>query len=88
MINDAVYQRDEIHHVILFCSAVNEVDFSALEMLESLNHSLLDQGIRLHLAEVKGPVLDTLAASGLIDELSGQIFLTQFEAFSALRSTH
>lgn len=87
MINDAVYQRDEIHHVILFCSAVNEVDFSALEMLESLNHSLLDQGIKLHLAEVKGPVLDTLTASGLIDELSGQIFLTQFEAFSALKST-
>lgn len=87
MINDAVYQRDEIHHVILFCSAVNEVDFSALEMLENLNHSLLDQGIKLHLAEVKGPVLDTLTASGLIDELSGQIFLTQFEAFSALRSS-
>ena len=87
MINDAVYQRDEIHHVILFCSAVNEVDFSALEMLESLNHSLLDQGIKLHLAEVKGPVLDTLTASGLIEELSGQIFLTQFEAFSALKSS-
>ncbi|RMA82514.1 SulP family inorganic anion transporter [Umboniibacter marinipuniceus] len=86
MINDAIYQRGEIHHVILFCSAVNEVDFSALEMLESLNHSLLDQGIKLHLAEVKGPVLDTLTASGLVEELSGQIFLTQFEAFSALRT--
>ena len=43
-----------IRHVILMCSAVNEVDFSALEVLEELNKRFVEQGLALHLSEVKG----------------------------------
>ncbi|WP_417675941.1 SulP family inorganic anion transporter [Pseudodonghicola sp.] len=76
--------KDEIKHVVLMCSAVNEVDLSALESLEAINHRLADQGIKLHLSEVKGPVMDRLKCSHFLDELSGQVFLSQYDAFVAL----
>ncbi|WP_156504175.1 SulP family inorganic anion transporter, partial [Oleiphilus sp. HI0066] len=48
-----LYKRDQIAHVIIQCSAVNEVDYSALTMLENLNKKLFEQGVLLHLSEVK-----------------------------------
>lgn len=77
--------RQELKHVILMCSAVNEIDLSALESLEAINQRLSDMGVTLHLSEVKGPVMDRLKCSHFLDQLSGQVFLSQFEAFDALR---
>jgi len=71
----------------LQCSAINQIDFSALEMLEHLNEALEHQHIKLHLSEVKGPVMDNLSKTGLLDELSGKVFTSQFDAFLALSST-
>jgi len=85
-ITDIVYKRGAITDVVLNCAAVNEIDFSALEMLEALNTQLLDQGVILHLAEVKGPVLDRLSRGHLRATLSGRIFLTQNEAYNTLSS--
>ncbi len=76
--------RDQLKHVILMCSAVNEVDFSALESLEAINHRLADMDITLHLSEVKGPVMDRLQRSHFLDDLTGQVFLSQYEAYEAL----
>jgi SulP family sulfate permease len=56
-----IYYNDTITHVVLMCSAVNEIDYSALEVLEELNRQLREQGLLLHLSEVKGPVLDKTA---------------------------
>ncbi len=85
MILARVHQnRDELKHVILMCSAVNEVDLSALESLEAINQRLTDQGITLHLSEVKGPVMDRLKCSHFLDELTGQVFLSQYDAFVTL----
>lgn len=81
----AVYDRGEIAHIILQCSAVNEIDYSALEMLEALNEQLADQGIKLHFSEVKGPVMDSLQHTGFLKKLSGDIFVSQFEAYNQLR---
>ncbi|WP_374693719.1 SulP family inorganic anion transporter [Microbulbifer sp. TB1203] len=75
----------QVWHVILMCSAVNEVDWSALEVLESVNERLQELGVRLHLSEVKGPVMDGLQRSGFLRRLSGEVFLTQFQAFSKAR---
>jgi SulP family sulfate permease len=58
------------------CTAVNEIDLSALEVLESINLRLKDSGITLHLSEVKGPVMDVLAHTEFIKHLSGQVFLS------------
>ncbi|AKM10651.1 SulP family inorganic anion transporter [Croceicoccus naphthovorans] len=79
---ERVAERPELRHVILMCSAVNAIDASALESLEAINHRLADGGIRLHLSEVKGPVMDRLERSNLLHDLSGKVFLSQERAFS------
>ncbi|MDR9394658.1 MAG: sulfate permease [Roseovarius sp.] len=75
---------DAVRHVVLMCSAVNEIDLSALETLEALNTRLADHGIDLHLSEVKGPVMDRLKRSHLLDALTGRVFLSQWDAWTAL----
>lgn len=79
---EEVADRPAVRHVILMCSAVNEVDASGLESLEAINHRLGDGGIGLHLSEVKGPVMDRLKRTHFIDELNGKVFLTQDRAFT------
>ncbi|GAA3873931.1 SulP family inorganic anion transporter [Celeribacter arenosi] len=81
---DRIAGDDALKHVILMCPAVNEIDTSALEALEEINKRLSDGGINLHLSEVKGPVMDRLKKSHFLDELTGQVFLSQFAAMKAL----
>ena len=87
-LQDYVYDRvvgdDAVRHVVLMFSAVNEVDLSALESLEAINTRLDSMGIRLHLSEVKGPVMDRLKRSHFLDNLTGRVFLSQHEAMRAL----
>lgn len=77
----------EVHNVVLMCSAVNEIDYSALESLESINHRLRDMSVGLHLSEVKGPVMDRLKRSHLVTSLNGEIFLSQFDAWKKLATS-
>lgn len=79
-----VAERPDVKHVILMCPAVNDIDASALESLEAINHRLKDAGVTLHLSEVKGPVMDKLHRSHFLDALTGRVFLTQFGAISLL----
>lgn len=83
-IYDRVVEDKDLRHVVLMCSAVNEIDLSALETLELINIRLKEIGIDLSLSEVKGPVMDRLKQSAFLDRLTGQVFLSQFEAFKAL----
>ena len=73
-----------LRHVVLDCAAVNSIDASALETLEALNHRLSDGGVALHLAQVKGPVMDRLGRSPFPAALTGRVYLTQFDAMMAL----
>ena len=59
---------------------------SALESLEAINARLRDMGISLHLSEVKGPVMDRLKRSHFLNDLTGQVFLSQYDAMIALTS--
>jgi SulP family sulfate permease len=70
--------------VVLMCSAVNAIDMSALESLETIEHRLGDMGIRLHLSEVKGPVMDKLERSDFIAHLSGGVHLSHHQAMTAI----
>jgi SulP family sulfate permease len=79
-----VAARPGLRHVVLQCSAVNDIDASALESLETINERLQTSGVQLHLSEVKGPVLDRLQRSHLLAQLSGQVFLTHHQAVMAL----
>ncbi|WP_299785691.1 sulfate permease [uncultured Marivita sp.] len=84
MVQARVSEGSEIKHVILMFSAVNEVDFSALESLEAINQRLTDLGIGLHLSEVKGPVMDRLQQTHFLHSLNGRVFLSQYNAWKQL----
>lgn len=71
-------------NLVLVLSAVNAIDTSALFALEELNATLRGRGIGLHLAEVKGPVMDRLKQSELLGKLNGTIFLSTAMAWDEL----
>jgi len=77
-------EQPSIQHVILLCSAVNEIDISALEVLETLNTRLGELGIGFHLSEVKGPVMDALKKTHFTEQLNGKVFLSQHLAVKTL----
>ncbi|WP_335946748.1 SulP family inorganic anion transporter [Salipiger bermudensis] len=82
---ERVAECEKLNHVVLMFPAVNEVDHSALETLEELNRRLAEQNITLHLTEVKGPVMDRLQRSHFLHDLSGRVFLSQYDAWCALK---
>lgn len=81
---DLVNRERELRDLVLVCPAVDLIDASALESLEAINERLKDAGVRLHLSEVKGPVMDRLRDTELLAHLSGRVFLSTFEAWQAL----
>lgn len=83
-INNAVADRPGLEHVVLQCSAINDIDASALESLEAIDQRLRGAGVRLHLSEVKGPVMDRLKNTEFLHGLSGQVFLTHYQAIHEL----
>ena len=56
--------------------------------LEAINARLKDMGVGLHLSEVKGPVMDRLKRSHLIQDLNGKIFLSQYDAWEQFSHFH
>ncbi len=85
VINDEVAKDPAIRDVVVMCSAVNYIDASALESLELIRQRLSDVDIRLHLSEVKGPVMDRLGRTDFLQHLTGKVYLTHFQAVEALR---
>lgn len=87
-LEDAVHQevasRPQLQHVVLQCTAINDIDASALDSLEAVLQRLRDAGIALHLSEVKGPVMDRLQKTDFLRHLNGRVFLSQYEAVQAL----
>lgn len=84
-LEDTVYNlvasHPELEHVVLICSAVNLIDASALESLDAINARLKDSNVKLHLSEVKGPVMDKLKKSAFLDALTGRVFLSTYAAW-------
>ena len=83
-IYDQIFDHDHIAHVVVMCAAINEIDYSALEVLEEINRRLDEQGIVLHLSEVKGPILDKLQGTHFLQHLTGKVYLSQFQAWTEL----
>jgi SulP family sulfate permease len=81
----AAADRPRLRHLVLICSAINFIDASALETLGDILTRLRDAGIQLHLAEVKGPVMDHLARTEFLQQLGPEhIFLSTHAAFEKL----
>lgn len=81
---NAVSQHIDLEHVVINCSSISSIDLSAVEMLEDVNAELNKLNIKLHLSEIKGPVMDKLQHSKLLKHLSGKIYLTHFQAMQQL----
>ncbi|EKO3658167.1 sulfate permease [Vibrio metschnikovii] len=74
----------ETQHLVLMLSGVNRIDSSALESLHLIAERVAQSGITMHLSEVKGPVMDEIQHSTFLEHFTGQIFISQFQAFSYL----
>jgi SulP family sulfate permease len=82
-----VSQQHEIKDVVLICAAINFIDANALETLENMAHYLQNEGVTLHLSEVKGPIMDQLNRVRFQEQLGGgQIFFTTDQAIKALET--
>jgi len=78
-------QQPDVKHIILIFTSVSDVDTTALEVLESVNHALQASQITLHLSEVKGPVLDKLERTDFLKQLNpGKVFFRTEEAVKEL----
>jgi SulP family sulfate permease len=66
------------------CTAINEIDLSAFEVLESVNEHLREVGVVLHLSEVKGPIMDCLEKTEFLEHITGNIYLSQHQALADL----
>jgi sulfate permease, SulP family len=85
LISGMVSKNPAIKHVILMCTAVNKIDLSALETLLKINFTLKELDIRLHMSEVKGPVMDALKRTDFFSELTGNCYLSQNQAVEQLK---
>ena len=85
LVFELIADKPELRHVILMCTAVNKIDLSALETLEKINETLDELGIKLHLSEVKGPIMDRLATTGFFKNLTGNNYLSHNQAVEDLK---
>ena len=84
-IENETISNSELKHVVLIFSSVSYIDSTAFEALENLITTLKNKKMQLHLAEVKGPVIDKLKQTNFLDQLSpGQIFFQTIEAVEKL----
>lgn len=86
-VNQIVAEHPTAKHLILTCSAINDIDVSAVESLIAVNQYLKEAGINFHLSEVKGPVMDRLERSEFIANLTGNIYLSHQHAWQDLTHT-
>lgn len=80
----AIERYPEASELVLIMSAVNHIDLTAQEMLLSLNQALVSQDKRLHFSFIKGPVMDVIEDTPIIQKLSGQVFLSTRQAVKTL----
>ncbi|HIG65010.1 MAG TPA: sulfate permease [Methyloprofundus sp.] len=74
-----------LKHIVLIFSSVSYIDSTAFEALENLIQALHNKHILLHLAEVKGPVLDKLQQTNFLDQLNpGEVFFQTVDAVDSL----
>ncbi len=84
-LKDHLKQLEKTHgpleHVIIDCSAINQLDSSADEALHEILHDYRRRGVELHLANVKRPAFEVMQRSGFVDAAGAEsFFLTVHDA--------
>lgn len=82
---EQIADNPEVDHLVLIATAVNFIDASALETLETLQTQLHDSGVTLHLAGIKGPVMDRLKQIGFVAHFGPQYI--HFRTHDAMAAT-
>ncbi|SER88804.1 SulP family inorganic anion transporter [Halopseudomonas bauzanensis] len=80
----ALRDYPDTRELLLILSAVNHIDSTGLDMLCELSLGLRERDIQVHLAEVKGPVMDQLEQTDWIQEQVSEIFPSTHIAFNTL----
>ncbi len=82
----AVHQRKQgKQNVVLIFTSVSHIDSTALAMLTRLQHNLQATDVQLHFAEIKGPVMDKLRGTPLLEgEEAGSVFFRVSDAVESL----
>lgn len=83
-INEHLAERESITDMVLVLSSVTHIDGAALHALEMLDERLKQQGISLHLAELRGPVRDQLRHTSFMSGHHPRVFFTCASAWQAL----
>lgn len=83
-IEEEIERQGDTRHLVLDLSSVSHIDLTAVEALQRLHADLRERGIELHLAEVRGPVMDRLEQTELPRKLAHKPFLNLHEATGAL----
>lgn len=78
-------RQPDIQHIVLIFTSISDIDTTALEVLENLNHSLQAAKKTLHISEAKGPVLDKLEKTDFLRQLEpGKVFFHTEDAVKEL----
>ncbi|SFJ79875.1 SulP family inorganic anion transporter [Methylophaga sulfidovorans] len=78
---EAESRETDAKNIVLIFSSVSYIDTTAILYLKELINSLKHKGVVLHLAEVKGPVIDKLEKIDFLkDLLPGQVFFQTTDA--------
>ena len=84
-INTELRRQPGLKHIVLIFTSVSDIDTTALEILENLNHTLQAAKITLHISEAKGPVLDKLEKTDFLRQLQpGKAFFHTEDAVREL----
>jgi SulP family sulfate permease len=79
-------RKDAIHTIIIDMESIHSIDSSALDIFTELVEESGKEGVRIVLAEVKGPVRDKFHKSGLTEKLGDKhFFVTVDDAFKAIQ---
>jgi sulfate permease, SulP family len=84
LLRNTALEQPDIRAIVLDFSGVNDMDAVAVETLEVLMHEFDAQGIRIHVAAMKGPVRDITGRAGWPARFPGRT--DHFAIEQALRS--
>lgn len=80
----ALRDYPDTRELLLILSSVNHIDSTGLDMLYELSTGVLEKDIHIHLAEVKGPVMDQLEETDWLGKQVTTVFPSTHIAFNTL----
>ena len=80
-----ISQKTGTRHLLMVFSSISFIDTTGLEMLMRISQNLETRNIKLHLSEVKGPVMDQLENSDFLNTLTGSLYFSTDQAMQELQ---